>query len=93
MNSTQYLANAVDPAIMESRRETYKGWVIEVSISGSSRYDDTTACPYAPRIVVTEQLSIGFRELDVATERCFATPALCLQGGVALARDFIDSRA
>lgn len=93
MNTTQYLAAGVDQAIMESRRETYKGWVIEVSISGSSRFEDNATCRYAPRIVVTEQLSIGFRELDVATERCFATPALCLQGGVALARDFIDSRA
>jgi hypothetical protein len=91
MSTTQYLA-PVDQAIMESRREVYKGWKILVEISGTSRYEDATVCMYAPRIVVTEQLSIGFRELDVATEHCFMTPAQCLQGGMMIARDFIDRR-
>lgn len=93
MSTTHYSTLAVDHAIMESRREVYKGWKILVEISGASRYEDATVCMYAPRIVVTEQLSIGFRELDVATEHCFATAAQCLQGGLSIARDFIDRRA
>ena len=76
---------------MSSHREAYKGWKILVEISGNSRIGDG-ACVYAPRIVATEQLSIGFRELEVATDRCFSTAEQCLQGGVAIARDFIDRR-
>lgn len=92
MSTTQFQASTVDQAIMETRREVYKGWKILVEISGASRYEDASLCMYAPRIVVTEQLSIGFRELDVATEHCFSTPAQCLQGGLMIARDFIDHR-
>lgn len=92
MNTTHYLPTPTDQTIMESHREAYKGWKILVEISGSSRFDDG-ACVYAPRIVATEQLSIGFRELQVPTERCFSTAKQCLQGGIAIARDFIDRRA
>lgn len=95
MNTTHYLSTPVDQTIMKSHREPYKGWKVLVEISGNSRFDDgaNKLCSYAPRIVVTEQLSIGFKELEVTTDRCFATPAQCIQGGITIARNFIDGRA
>lgn len=65
-----------------------------VEISGDSRGEDvsTGRSHYVPRIVVTEQLSIGFRELAVPTNHGYATPKQCFQGGIQIARQFIDGR-
>lgn len=85
---------AIDNAIMQSHYEVYKGWKILVEISGNCSGDDSHSevCHYAPRIVVTEQLSIGFKDLGVETELTYPTPERCIQGGVATARKFIDGR-
>lgn len=94
-NTTHYLPTPVDQTIMQSHRETYKGWTVLVEISGDSRVEDSAGktCLYAPRIVVTEQLSIGFRELEVTIDDCYATPVQCFQGGIRAARNFIDGRS
>jgi hypothetical protein len=95
MNTTHYVLPAIDQTIMKSHRENYKGWSVLVEISGKSLNDDGTAghAGYVPRIVATEQLSIGFRELEVPVEQGFSTPAQCFQGGIRIARIFIDGRA
>jgi hypothetical protein len=79
---------------MKSHYETYKGWKILVEISGNSFIDDvdTKACRYIPRIVVTEQLSIGFRELEVPAVIAYPTLERCMHGGIAMAHKFIDDR-
>ncbi len=96
MSITRYLhlPVAIDSTIMKSHYETYKGWKILVEISGNSCGDDgdTEVSHYIPRIVVTEQLSIGFKDLGVETDIAYPTPERCIQGGIASARKFIDNR-
>jgi hypothetical protein len=93
MDAIKY-SPAVDRTIMKSHYETYKGWKILVEISGSSFIDDVNvnACCYIPRIVATEQLSIGFRELEVPATIAYPTPERCIYGGITMARKFIDDR-
>tara|TARA_R110001599_G_scaffold159052_1_gene346116 strand:- start:143717 stop:143938 length:222 start_codon:yes stop_codon:yes gene_type:complete len=72
----------------------YKGWKIIVEISGNccveGRYKNQSN--YLPRIVAIEQLSIGFRELEVPTDKRYQTPEQCIQGGITSAHQFIDLR-
>ena len=96
MSITRYLnlAVAIDSTIKPSHYAVYRGWKILVEISENCSGDDahSAVCHYAPRIVVTEQLSIGFKDLGVETELTYPTPERCIQGGITTARKFIDGR-
>lgn len=94
MNATRYYQGMHDLTIMRSHCEIYKGWTIRVEISGDSlMYEPHTGTGrYIPRIVATEQLSIGFRELEVPAEGSYSSPEHCLRGGVLAARAFVDRR-
>jgi hypothetical protein len=93
VNTTRYFQTTHDQAIMRSHCEVYKGWKICVEISGDSLTGlNNGAGRYIPRIVATEQLSIGFRELEVPADRVYSSPEHCLRGGVIAARAFIDRR-
>lgn len=90
---THLLSALRDQTAMQSHQETYRNWTIRIEVAAHSRFEEETEdFLYVPRIVVTEHLSIGVRELLVITERHFPTPAQCLQGGLAIARVFIDAR-
>jgi hypothetical protein len=89
MNITRHFQPLHDQAIMHAHCELYMGWTIRVEISGDSL---TAPCRYIPRIVATEQLGIGFRELEVPAERAYSSPEYCIRGGIIAARAFIDRR-
>ncbi|WP_293776656.1 hypothetical protein [uncultured Oxalicibacterium sp.] len=91
MNTLQYLEN-VRRAAMKSHRETYKGWPLQVTTRLCSEKRDCPDCNYCPMIVVTEQQSIGFRELEVPCDGGFHSVDECIKVGVKLARQFIDQR-
>lgn len=82
MDTVRYLNRpiAVDRMIMKSHYEVYKGWEILVEISGNCCGDDAHAevCNYLPRLVVTEQLSIGFKDLGVEPYMSYSTPKRCI---------------
>lgn len=82
-------------ASMRPHYERYKKWNIAVEISGDSLYVecDEDACAYLPRIVVSEPLSIGFRDLQVPVTTVYRTAECCMQAGVVIARQFIDARS
>lgn len=94
MTTTRTFSVEIDNAAMQSYTERYKGWKITVEISGDccveGQYKNQSN--YIARIVVIEQLSIGFRELQVPTDQGYATSERCIQGGISTARQFIDQR-
>jgi len=91
---TLHYAPLLDCTIQTSHHENYKGWKILVEISGRSCMEegDPLRCRYLPRIVATEQLSIGFREVEVPSEQDYPTPEGCIRGGILAARRFVDGR-
>jgi hypothetical protein len=93
MNTTRHLQGLRDHTVTRAHCEIYKGWKIRVDISGDSLTGEPTGiCRYIPRIVATEQLSIGFRELEVPCKCVYPSPECCIRGGIVAARDFIDRR-
>lgn len=91
MNTLQYLEN-IRRAAMKSHRETYKGWTLLVTTRLRSERNDCEDCKYCPLIVVTEQQSIGFRELEVPCDGGYNSAEECVKAGTLLARDFINAR-
>lgn len=94
MDTTRQFRAFLDRVIMQPHSESYRGWQIHVEISGNSLIGegDRGASRYIPNIVAIEPLSIGFRELKVPVDTDYATPQHCIQGGIALARAFVDAR-
>ncbi|GGB99043.1 hypothetical protein GCM10007205_05420 [Oxalicibacterium flavum] len=91
MNTLQYLEN-IRRAAMKTHRETYRGWPLQVTARLCSENKDCEDCHYCPLIVVTEQQSIGFRELEVCCDRGYCSVDECVNAGIALAHQFIDCR-
>jgi len=91
MNTLQYLEN-IRRAAMTTHRETYRGWSLQVTPRLCSENKDSEDCRYYPLIVVTEQQSIGFRELEVVCERGYESVEACVLAGIAMAHRFIDAR-
>jgi hypothetical protein len=93
VNTTRYFQTLHDHTLMQAHCEIYRGWKIRVEISGDSLTGEPVGpSRYIPRIVATEQLSIGFRELEVPADRAYSSPEYCIRGGIIAARAFIDRR-
>lgn len=94
MDTTRQFLAFLDRVIMQPHSESYRGWQIRVEVAGDSFVGEGNQCVsrYIPNIVAIEPLSIGFRELKVPVDAVYATPQHCIQGGIAVARDFIDAR-
>jgi len=94
MDTLKHFRSFLDRTIMKSHYETYKGWNVQVEIAANSFIDDSDGnmSRYIPRIVATEQQSIGFKELNVPSEAAYPTAERCIQAGIVAARKFIDDR-